>query len=190
MEGVPDRGLYYLVGLLACQPDITAHYSFWADTDQDECHMWQQFLDKVNLYPEAPIYHYGSYEPRAIAQLAKRYDTDAESVTKRLVNVNRYIYGQVYFPVRSNGLKDIGAFIGAKWTSPQASGLQSLVWRHHWDTIHNPYYKNTLLTYNAEDCQALKFLTDELAQLQQTAGLTFPLLNFSEYSCTFLANTP
>jgi predicted RecB family nuclease len=32
-------------------------------------------LDKVNLYPEAPIYHYGSYEPRAIAQLAKRYDT-------------------------------------------------------------------------------------------------------------------
>jgi predicted RecB family nuclease len=171
MEGVPDRGLYYLMGLLVCQPDTTAHYSFWADTDQDERHMWQQFLDKVNLYPEAPIYHYGSYEARAIAQLAKRYDTDAEGVTKRLVNVNRYIYGQVYFPVRSNGLKDIGAFIGAKWTSPQASGLQSLVWRHHWDTIHHPHYKHTLLTYNAEDCQSLKLLTDELAKIQQTADV-------------------
>jgi predicted RecB family nuclease len=171
MEGVPDRGLYYLMGLLVCQPDTTAHYAFWADTDQDERRMWQQFLDKVNLYPEAPIYHYGSYEPRAIAQLAKRYDTDAEGVTKRLVNVNRYIYGHVYFPVWSNGLKDIGTFIGAKWTSPQASGLQSLVWRHHWDTLHHPHYKNTLLTYNAEDCRALKLLTDELTKIQQTASV-------------------
>ncbi len=167
MEGVPDRRLYYLIGLLVCQGDTTEHHAFWADTDKDERHMWQQFLDKVTQYPDIPIYHYGSYEPRAIAQLAKRYDTDTESLAKRLVNVNGYIYGKVYFPVRSNGLKDIGTFIGAKWTSPQASGLQSLVWRHHWDTIHNPHYKNTLLTYNAEDCQSLKLLTDELAKKEK-----------------------
>src|SRR4029434_11118123 len=131
MEGVPDRGFYYLIGLVVCQGDTTEHHAFWADTDQDEHHMWQQFVDMVTRYPDAPIYHYGSYEPRAIAQLAKRYDTDTEGVTKRLVNVNRYIYVKVYFPVRSNRLKDIGTFIGAQWTSPIASGLQSLVWRHH-----------------------------------------------------------
>jgi hypothetical protein len=171
MEGVPDRGLYYLIGVLVCHGDTTEHHSFWANTDQDERHMWQQFVDMVTQYPDAPIYHYGSYEPRAIATLAKRYATDAESVTKRLVNVNRYIYGKVYFPVRSNRLKDIGNFIGAKWTSPQASGLQSLVWRHHWDTIHYLYYKNTLLTYNAEDCQALKLLTDALSKIQNSADV-------------------
>ncbi len=171
MEGVPDRGLYYLIGLLVCQGDTTEHYSFWADTDQDEHPMWQQFVDTVTQYPDAPMYHYGSYEPRAIATLANRYETDTASLAKRLVNVNRYIYGKVYFPVRSNGLKDIGTFIGAKWTSPQASGLQSLVWRHHWDTMHNPHYKHTLLTYNAEDCQSLKLLTDELAKIQQTADV-------------------
>src|SRR4030095_2584535 len=86
MEGVPDRGFYYLIGLLVCQGDTTEHHAFWADTDQDEHHMWQQFVDKVQQYPDAPIYHYGSYEPRAIATLAKRYATDAESVIKRLVN--------------------------------------------------------------------------------------------------------
>ena len=133
MEGIPDRGLYYLMGLLVCQPDTTNHHVFWADTDLDECHMWQQFLDTVTKYPDAKIYHYGSYEPRAIAQLANRYDTDVESVTKRLVNVNRYVFGKVYFPVRSNVLKDIGHFIGARWTSTHASGLQSLVWRHRWE---------------------------------------------------------
>src|SRR6267142_2412343 len=58
MEGVPDKGLYYLIGLLVCQPDTMEHHAFWADTDQDERHMWQQFLDMVTQYPDAPIYNY------------------------------------------------------------------------------------------------------------------------------------
>jgi predicted RecB family nuclease len=169
MEGVPDRGLYYLIGILVCQGDTTEHYSFWADTDQNEHHIWQQFVNTVNQYPDAPIYHYGSYEPRAIATLAKRYATDAESVTKRLVNVNRHIYGKVYFPIRSNRLKDIGHFIGAQWTSPQASGLQSLVWRHHWEHTQEVIYREMLMTYNREDCEALKLLTDELSKIQHSA---------------------
>jgi predicted RecB family nuclease len=169
MEGVPDRGLYYLMGVLVCQGDSTKHYTFWADTDQDERHMWQLFVDKITQYPEAPLYHYGSYEPRAIATLAKRYDTDAESVTKRLVNVNRHIYGKVYFPVWSNGLKDIGHFIGAQWTSPQASGLQSLVWRHHWEKTQDATYQDMLVTYNREDCHVLKLLVEELSKIQRSA---------------------
>jgi predicted RecB family nuclease len=166
IEGVPDRGLYYLIGLLACQGDTTEHYSFWADTDQDEGLIWQQFLDQVNQYPDAPIYHYGNYEPRAISTLARRYQTDAESLTKRLVNVIGYIYGKVYFPVRSNGLKDIGTFIGAKWTSPDASGLQSLVWRHYWEETLDTQYQEILMTYNTEDCQALKLLVNEVTNVK------------------------
>lgn len=171
IEGVPDRQFYYLIGLLVCQTDTTMHYSFWADTAQDEYKMWQQFLDKVNQYPDTPIYHYGSYEPRAIATLAKRYATDSASLKIRLINVNSYIYGKVYFPVRSNRLKELGAFIGASWTSPDASGLQSLVWRYYWDETSNVQYKNLLLTYNAEDCRALQLLTDELSKIQQSADI-------------------
>src|SRR6266446_1353631 len=170
MEGVPDRGLYYLIGLLVCQGDTTEHHAFWANTDQDERHMWQQFADKIQQYPDVPIYHYGSYEPRAIATLAKRYQTEAEGVTKRLVNVNRYIYGKVYFPVRSNGLKDLGHCIGAKWTSPHASGLQSLVWRHQWESTQDAQWRAVLEHYNREDCQALKLLVDELSRIQHSAN--------------------
>jgi hypothetical protein len=171
MEGVPDRQLHYLIGLLVCQADTTAHYAFWADTDHDEHHMWQQFLDKVTQYPDAPIYHYGSYESRALLTFAKRYHTDIEHITNRLVNVNSYVYGKVYFPVRSNGLKDIGHFIGAQWTSPQASGLQSLVWRHQWEQTQEQTAKDLLLTYNAEDCRALQLLTDELSTIQGSADI-------------------
>ena len=123
---------------------------------RDERHIWQQFVDLVCQYPDAPIYHYGSYELRALTTLAKRYHTDYERLTTRLVNVNQYIYGKVYFPVRSNRLKDIGHFIGAEWTSPQASGLQSLVWRHQWEHTQEAQYRDVLVTYNREDCQALR----------------------------------
>jgi predicted RecB family nuclease len=168
IEGIPDRGFYYLMGLLVCRPDAAEHHVFWADSDPDEGYMWRQFMDMVTKYHDGKIYHYGSYEAQAVAQLAKRHGTDAESVTKRLVNVNRYVYGKVYFPVRSNGLKDIGHFIGAHWTSPVASGLQSLVWRHHWEETREDAYKNTLITYNSEDCQALQLLLSYLTNLQES----------------------
>ena len=172
IEGVPDRQAYYLIGVLVCQADTTTPYAFWADTVQEECDIWQQFMDTVHQYPEAPIYHYGSYEPRALATLAKRYQTDSGPLTTRLVNVNRYIYGKVYFPVRSNQLKDIGRFIGATWTSPKASGLQSLVWRYHWEQTQDTIYREVLVTYNREDCQALKLLVDELTKIQCSADTT------------------
>ena len=179
MEGVPDRGRYYLMGLLVCQEDTMEHYAFWADTDHDEGHMWQQFVEKVQHYPEAPIYHYGSYEPRAIVTLTKRYHTDTESVRQRLVNVHRCLYGKVYFPVHSHGLKAIGHFLGARWTAPQASGLQSLVWRHQWEHTQEGTYRDLLVTYNREDCQALKLLTDELSRIQQSAD-TLATVDFAD----------
>jgi RNase_H superfamily len=169
IEGVPDRHGYYLIGVLVCQGDTTTSYAFWADTAQEERHIWQQFVHLVRQYPDAPIYHYGSYEPRALTTLAKRYHTDSEPLTTRLVNVLRSIYGKVYFPVRSNRLKDVGHFLGAAWTSPEASGLQSLVWRHQWEQTQEAHYRERLVTYNREDCHALKMLTDALAKIQHSA---------------------
>ncbi|MBK8902051.1 MAG: TM0106 family RecB-like putative nuclease [Anaerolineaceae bacterium] len=180
LEGVPDKGFYYLIGLLVCEGDTSTYQSFWADSDRDEEQIWRGFLEKAKQYPDAPIYHYGSYEPRAIARLARRYETDSESLAQRLVNVNSHIYGKVYFPVRSNSLKAIGEFIGAAWTSPDASGLQSLVWRHHWDENQNAKYKEMLIPYNKEDCQSLKLLVDELSKIKYSAK-TLSDVDFANY---------
>ncbi|MBN1579974.1 MAG: IS66 family transposase [Anaerolineae bacterium] len=173
IEGVPDQQYEYLIGLLVCEDDNCKHYSFWANAREDEAQIWQQFVEKVDQYPDAPIYHYGSYESRAVAKLTRRYKTDSETLKSRLVNVNTHIYGKVYFPVRSNRLKDIGAFIGATWTSPDASGLQSLVWRSRWDGTCDARYQDLLITYNREDCQALKLLADELTKIKGSADTIF-----------------
>jgi predicted RecB family nuclease len=169
IEGVPDQSFYYLMGLLVSENETTAYHPFWADTPADEAEIWQQFIAQANQYPDAPIYHYGNFDSRTLTKLAKRYDTDADSLTNRLVNINKHIFGKVYFPIYSNRLKEIGTFIGAKWSSPQASGLQSLVWRHHWEETHSDEYKELLLTYNEDDCRALKLLVDELSRIKHSA---------------------
>ena len=95
IEGVPDQQLYYLIGLLVCDGEKSAYYPFWADAPHDEEVMWHAFLNKLELFAGTPIYHYGSYEPKAFAKLAKRYETDNEFMEKRLVNVNSYIHAKV-----------------------------------------------------------------------------------------------
>ena len=117
-------------------------------------------------------------KPRAIEQLAARYETNCDVLKKQLANINAFIYGKVYFPVRSNSLKDLSKFVGTSWTAPDASGLQSLVWRYHWEETQNGEHKRTLLTYNEEDCRALRLLTDKLSEIQTTADIQ-PDIDFS-----------
>jgi hypothetical protein len=71
------------------------------------------------------------------------------------VNVLSAIHSCVYFPTFSNGLKDVGRYLGCTWTEANASGLQSLVWRARWEQAQDPTWKDKLATYNAEDCAAL-----------------------------------
>jgi len=168
MEGIPDIGFHYLIGLLSCNQTNNAYRYFWADALLDEETAFRQFLDVVKEY-DAPIYHYGSYEVKALRQLAKRYKLDIELVQKRLVNLNSHIFGKIYFPVKSNKLKEIGNFIGANWTSQNASGLQSLVWRYHWDETRYKIYKDLLIQYNEEDCQATKLLANKIREISETA---------------------
>ena len=96
----------------------------------------------------------------------------------RLVNVASSVYGKVYFPVRSNGLKPLGRFLGAGWTDPQASGLQSLVWRHRWEMTRDERFKQSLLQYNREDCEAVRLLVDRLDQIRRDAA-SDPTIEFA-----------
>ena len=165
-EGIPDERFNYLLGLLIVNGDSAAYRSFWADSREQEQRMWDELLAALGPYPDAPIYHYGNYEAKAIHRFHQRYGGAPETLTKRLVNVNSWIYGKVYFPVRSNRLKDLGKFLGARWSSPEASGLQALVWRHQWEETGDDHYKQSLITYNEEDCRALRLLVDTLSRLK------------------------
>ena len=44
------------------------------------------------------------------------------------VNLLSVIFGQIYFPTYSNGLKEIAGWLGFRWSDRDSSGLQSIVW--------------------------------------------------------------
>lgn len=171
IEGLPDDGFYYLFGCLITENDHQIYQQFWADTPQDEETIWKEIIQLIEAYPESPIYHYGTFEPSTFEKLAKRYQINIEDIKKRFVNANSFIYGKIYFPTYSNGLKDLGRLLGVNWTNEKASGLQSIIWRNRWENGEE-IYKNELLTYNQEDCLALKVLVNELTRMQTSANVS------------------
>ena len=176
-EGVPDRDCHYLAGLLVCRDGEADYESFWADDDAGEAAMWASLIERLAVFPDSPVYHYGSYEKKAFATLAKRHGTGG-GFSDRLVNVASSVYGKVYFPVRSNGLKSLGRFLGATWTDPQAAGLQSLVWRHRWELTRDEQFRQSLVRYNREDCEAVRLLVNRLDQIRRDA-VSDPTIEFA-----------
>ena len=180
IEGIPDEQFHYLIGVLVRRGDERTVHSLWADAMEAEALIWGELRTLLDSAPDAPIIHYGSYEPRAIARMGQRFGADVETYVRRMVNLNEQVFGRVYFPVRSNGLKDIGAFLGASWAEPDASGLQSLVWRHLWEQTSDSGLKERLLRYNQDDCWALVVLWDELVRLGGTAASADPCVDFAD----------
>jgi predicted RecB family nuclease len=165
VEGVPDQDFYYLIGLLVTEGDTTKAFSFWADEQKEEEKIWREFLAILQGYSEFTLFHYGSYEIKFIEWMSKKYESAEDKailqkIASSRVNVLALIYANIYFPTYSNSLKDIGLYLGQRWTEDNATGLQSLVWRHTWETTRDLTFKKMLLQYNSEDCHALKLVTE------------------------------
>jgi len=170
VEGIPDQGFDYLIGLVIQNGNDVSSHSFWADSVEDEAKIFEACLQKATEYGNAPIYHYGSYDPRAFQRASKKHGIDSEAFINRMVNVNSFVFGKVYFPTKSNRLKDLGVCVGASWSAPDPSGLQSLVWRYRWEETGRKKLKEMLLSYNREDCHAARLLTGELQDLTDAAA--------------------
>ncbi|MGH9959909.1 MAG: ribonuclease H-like domain-containing protein [Pyrinomonadaceae bacterium] len=55
--------------------------------------------------------------------------------------------------------------LGFEWSDAAASGLQSLRWRAQWEFSKDDALKQKLITYNAEDCQALERVATAIIRL-------------------------
>jgi predicted RecB family nuclease len=173
IEGVPDEGFVYLIGMVIARQDGTEeHFSFWADTQEQERTIFEKLLAEVSRYDDFRVYCYGSYERTFLKRMrngAKR-KKPVDQVLERVVNVLSVVYSHFYFPCHSNGLKDVAGCLGCSWTEPEASGLQSLVWRAKWEAGHDREWAEKLRTYNLEDCAALRKVTELLDAVSSKLG--------------------
>jgi len=167
IESKPDENFVYLIGMIIVETDVEEHFSFWADHKGQQSEIFEQFVAEVTKRDNFVIYCYGSYERTFIKKMTKNSPNKSavERIMNALVNVLSIIYTHFYFPTYSNGLKSIARYLGFQWTDPNASGLQSVVWRVNWGSSNDQSLKDKILTYNFEDCTALKLLTETMRRI-------------------------
>jgi predicted RecB family nuclease len=172
-EGDSERGFIYLIGLTVTGGGEERHYSFWADNETEEEAIFKQFLDVVARHASFVLFHYGSYERAFLRRMRKKTGRKkpVDRVLANSCNVISPIHSSIYFPTYSNGLKNIGAYLGCTWSEANASGAQSMAWRRAWETGGGDAIKQKLLTYNAEDCAALRRVTECIAEIVGAAGV-------------------
>jgi Transposase IS66 family/RNase_H superfamily len=166
IEGDSEDGFIYLIGLIVGDGQRVVRYAFWADDRKAESEIFAQFLDVVMRHDELRLYCYGNYEKAFITRMRRqgRRKKPVDAVLAALTNVLTIIYPHVYFPTYSNGLKEVGACLGCHWSEPEASGISSVVWRKNWERTGEECWKEKLLQYNLEDCQALRKVCDFLSE--------------------------
>jgi predicted RecB family nuclease len=171
VEGVPDRDFYYLIGLRTQRGDAYEQYSFWANDKSEEKEIWAACLRTLTEIENPQLIHYGSYETIFLKRMKERYGQVVgipaflDRLIAEAVNLLAVIYARIYFPTYSNGLKDIARYLGFQWSDGDASGLRTLMWRSEWELSQDSHLKQKLLTYNAEDCEALGRLTGAIVPL-------------------------
>jgi predicted RecB family nuclease len=165
IEGIPEEGFVYLIGIVVCDGERVECHSFWANDKNQEADIFNQFLGVVTRYDAPRIYCYGSYEKTFITRMRRhvRRKKHVDEVLAALTNVLTIIYPHFYFPTHSNGLKHVGACVGWSWSEPRASGIQSIAWRTRWERTGDECWKAKLIQYNSEDCHALRKVTEFLS---------------------------
>jgi predicted RecB family nuclease len=177
IEAQPDLYLNYLLGVLVVdrQANTEQFYSFLAEGPEEEQLIWQQFLDLVWQYPEAPIYHFCVYEFDTVKRLAKLYNTPYSSVRpvlSRFVDVYEQLTQSVALPVESYALKAIARWLGFEWRDKDASGAKCIYWYDQWLETGDRTLLEIIQRYNEDDCRATRNVKDWLVNFVQ-----------DEYSC-------
>ena len=174
IEAQPDLNLDYLLGVLVC--DRTAntqnYYAFLAESQAQEAQVWQQFLDLVEQYPQAPIFHFCPYEVDTVKRLAKLYNAPTEQISKlltRFIDIYEQVAHTVVLPTESYALKTVARWLGFEWRNPEANGSQSIIWYDKWLETGDRTLLDAIVQYNEDDCLATRHLKDWFVSFLQNS---------------------
>ena len=169
IEGVPQDKYDYLIGVVIVNHDLINQHSFWAQNKDEEEAIILKLLDILSSYTDFRIFHYGNYELSFLKRWIKKFDgrrkTQLERLIRKTTNILSFTYYNIYFPTYSNSLKDIGNYLNYCWSTANASGIKSIIWRKQWEQNKEQLLKEILIQYNIDDCLALKTVTEFIYKL-------------------------
>lgn len=169
IEAAPEQNLVYLHGVLLVDRHAQSEtfYPFLADDPKDEAAVWEEFLDLVTQFPEAPVYHFCPFEVQTVRRLGQKFnspDAVIEALLERFVDLHERVTRTAVLPVESYALKAIARWMGFSWRDADANGAQSIFWYAEWRRTGDRTYLDTILRYNEDDCRATYHVKDWLIQ--------------------------
>ncbi|MDJ0600950.1 MAG: TM0106 family RecB-like putative nuclease [Crocosphaera sp.] len=169
IEAEPERNLDYLLGVVVVDrvTQTQTFYPFLAETPEEEGVIWQEFLELVNTYNEAPIFHFSDYEKDTIKRLGNLYQTpnaQIKPLLSRLIDLHHCVINSVILPVENYSLKSLANWLGFHWRDAGISGDQCVCWYDQWLTTGDRNYLQSILRYNEDDCLATLHLKNWLLE--------------------------
>ncbi|MCJ8282819.1 MAG: TM0106 family RecB-like putative nuclease [Rivularia sp. ALOHA_DT_140] len=169
IEAQPDLNLNYLLGVLVLnrEKNTEQFYSFLAEKPSDEKLIWQQFLELVWRYPDAPIYHFCVYEFDTVQRLAKFYRTPSKKVLPvldRFVDIYEQLTQTLVLPLESYALKSIARWLGFEWRDKEATGAKCIYLYDKWLKNGDRTLLEIIKRYNEDDCRATHSVKDWLVK--------------------------
>lgn len=162
-----DIKFYYLIGVLIENEGNLIKKSYWISFREESKEVYKRFVNDLESFCKVDfiLFHYGTYDVEFLKDISNYMDTSEEKISlqkfvSNSIDALPFFLFKLYFPTFSNDLKSISNYIGFNWTSKNASGLDAIVWRQCWEHEQNIEWKNKLITYNSEDCFALKLVVD------------------------------
>jgi uncharacterized protein len=172
-EDDPTQELIYLAGMwIEPALDGVNYHGLLCTDEAGEERIWVEFqrLCAAIASEDYTVFHYSPYERTKISALERKYavsERDALELFKsRMVDLYPAVKRSAVLPSRGYGLKRIAPFVGVKYSAEDAGGAQSIVWFQQYQ--RNPSRQDileTLLTYNREDCVAMKSVEEWLRRL-------------------------
>jgi predicted RecB family nuclease len=158
-ESADEVDVEYLIGLLIVEGKKDDIKQFVAKKPEDELTIWKQFLELLDSKEEFTIYHYASYEKRALNKLAEKYGIEADQYDKlfnNLIDLYPIVTKSVVLPIYSYSLKPLAKYLGFKWRDSKADAAQSMYWYDLWLKEKDEKYLKWSCEYNEDDLFATK----------------------------------
>ena len=181
IEGYPrmDRPFEYLHGLYYKDKGKLKFKDLWAKNYNKESEK-NIFIELINFlekrfveYPNAHIYHYASYEKRAIRELATSYSSEfpkGNIVNDDLLRKEKYVdlfsivSQSITTSERDLSLKSIEKFYNFKRKADIVKADDSVIKYDNWIATKNEKYKQDIIKYNEEDCISTYLLREFLVK--------------------------
>jgi uncharacterized protein len=162
-EGIDMDGekFDYLIGILERAKDKAVFHPFVARSKAEHKKVVKDALALLTKHPDAPIFHYASYEKTALKQISDEYHIDVKPLLHRMTDLLQVLRRCIAPPTSTFSLKDIAKALGFRWRAGMDAG-QSLVLYPQFLATKDEALLKKIIDYNEDDVRALLLVKENL----------------------------